>query len=305
MFFVVCSAVAALACGDIDRPLDQRGPKLIAQQEGPPVLLSLRCELNGSASTISCSPVAPSIPARVSASVIHGATATYAIFFPFNLMTDTVAHTWQFMAYVQNLLKQPIGTLKGTTTGVKVFVTDFHAITGNGAVSVGNADGSSNCTAPNQPYFRYNQIIAPSGYSQSKLWRFEVPNTVTAVSMSIVISADFPAEQNVALTPPDSIPAWVHSDSNLAKPTATSAGNFTKRIVKVRFRPDATRADRQLAIAFVNGTVVGGKRSVDGIGGYYLVQVADDGTGRGILTAAKRLSALAQIESAIFEVTLK
>jgi hypothetical protein len=148
MFLVVCSAVAALACHDIERPLDPRGPKPIAQQARPPILLSLTCELNGNASTVLCKPLASSVPAGVSASVIYGAAATYAMFFPFNLVKDTVAHTWQFTAYMQNPLRQSIGTLNGTTTtGVKIFVTDFNASAGTGAVSAANADGTANFTA--------------------------------------------------------------------------------------------------------------------------------------------------------------
>jgi hypothetical protein len=305
MFLVVCSVAAALACNDIDRPVGPRAPQPIAQQEEPPVLLSLTCELNGSRSTVSCTPVLPTPPAGVNASVIYGATATYAIFFPYNLVKDTVAHTWQFTAYLQNLLKQSIGTLNGTTTtGVKVFVTDFHVTTGTGAVSVANADGTGTFTAPNQPYFNYNQIIAPSGYSGNKLWKFNVPNSVTAVSMSILISTDFPAEQTVTLAPPTSIPDWVHSDTNIAAPSTAMTGGYTKRIVKVRFRATAGLADRQLAIAYVNGVVVGGKQYPNGVTGFYLVQVPDDGTGTGILAATKRLTSLAQVESAVFEVIL-
>ena len=140
MFLVVCSAVAALACRDIDRPLDPHGSKPVAQeQHGPPVVLSLTCEMTSSSATITCRPPITAAPPGVSARVIYGATATYAIFFPFNLVKDTVAHTWQFTAYMQNLLKQSIGTLNGTTTtGVKIFVTDFHASAGTGAVSVAN-----------------------------------------------------------------------------------------------------------------------------------------------------------------------
>jgi hypothetical protein len=305
MLLVVCSAVAALACSDIDGPVGPRRPTPNAKQEEPPVLLSLTCELNGSAATASCKPVAPSTPPRVNASVIGGTTATYAIFFPFNLVKDTVAHTWQFTAYLQNLLKQPIGTLNGTTTtGVKVFVTAFHATTGTGAVSVANADGTGTFTAPNQPYFSYNQIIAPSGYSGNKLLKFNVPNSVTAARMSILISTDFPAEQTVTFAPPTSIPDWERSDTDVAAPSTAITGDYTKRIVKVRFRASASLADRQLAIAYVNGVVVGGKRYPNGTAGFYLVQVPDDGSGKGILTAAKRLTSLAQVESAVFEVTL-
>jgi len=306
MLLVVCSAIAALACTDIDRPVEKSGPRVAQEAQGPPVVLSLTCTFSSASTTVSCGPAAPPLAAGVSASVIYGSTPTYATFFAFNLVKDLVAQQWSFTAYVQNLLKQSVGTLNGTTvTGLKVFVTDFHATAGTGTVSIANADGTGTFTAPNQPYFNYNQIVAANGYTGNKLWKFNVPNTVTAVSMSILISTDFPAEQTVTLVPPDTIPAWVHADSNLAASTASASGNFTKRIVKVRFRSTASLADRQLAIAYANGIVVGGKRSADGIGGYYLVQVADDGTGSAILSAAKRLTSLPQVESAIFEVSLQ
>jgi hypothetical protein len=307
MFLVVCSAVAALACNDIDRPSGPRGPKPIAQQEGPPVLLSLTCDLNGSASTVSCRPLPPSAPAGVNASVIYGATATYAVFFPFNLVKDTVAHTWQFTAYLQNRLKQPVGTLNGTTTtGVKVFVTDFHATAGSGVVSVANADGVGTFTAPNQPFFNYNQIVAPSGYSSNKLWKFNVPNSVTAVSMSILISTDFPAEQNVTIVPPDTTAKWVEADTNTGGRTLPTAIQvpYAKRTLKVVFDSTATLADRQLAVAFVNGQVVGGFKAADGISGWYIVQVPDDGTGSGVLAARTALRSLPQVKFALVNVYL-
>jgi hypothetical protein len=303
MFLVVCSAVAALACRDINRPLDPRGPKPLGQeQQGPPVLLSLTCQMNSNSATITCTSPTASPPPGVSASVIYGATATYAIFFPFNLVKDTVAQTWQFTAYLQNLLKQSIGTLNGTTTtGVKVFVTDFHATTGTGAVSVANADGTGTFTAPNQPYFNYNQIIAPSGYSGDKLWKFNVPKTVTAVSMSILISTDFPAEQNTALTPPATIPDWINADSNVGGVTASSAINmpYRKRVLQIFFQSTPSLADRQLAVAYVNGTVIGGWSAPDGSNAYYVLQVPDDGTGTGVLTAQTALKKLSQVQFAL------
>jgi len=75
--------------------------------------------------------------------------------------------------------------------------------------------------------------------------------------MDILVSTDFPAEQTVTLLPPDTVPAWIHADTNTAPPTDSSGGNYAKRIVIVVFRPTATLADRQLAIALVNGVVVG------------------------------------------------
>jgi len=231
--------------------------------------------------------------------VIDGSVPGFAQFYPVSLVKDTIAHTWQFTAYVQNLLKQSIGTLDGTTvTGVKVFITDFHATAGPGTVSVANADGTGNFTAPNQPYFNYNQIVAPSGYTSNKLWKFNVPNTVTAVSMSILISTDFPAEQNVTAVPPTTVPDWVTADSNIGLSGAVTM-RYAKRVVRIFFRSTATLSDRQLAVASVNGTVIGGWRSPNGTDGYYVVQVPDDGSGTGVVAARARLRSLPQVRAAV------
>lgn len=302
MIAAVGCLIVALACQDVERPVGPgaNSPKP-SEVTTPPVLLSLTCVLDSKSTAISCKPAMPSATAGVNANVIYAATFTYAIFFPYNLVKDTVAHTWAFTAYLQNLLKQSVGTLNGTTvTGVKVFVTDFHATAGSGTVSVANADGTGTFTAPNQPYFNYNQIVAPSGYSANKLWKFNVPNTVTAVSMSILISTDFPAEQNVTSIPPTSIPTWVQADTNLGGPTTGSVigVKYFKRVIRVFFQPTATLADRQLAVAYVNGAVVGGWRALDGVGGFYVVQVPDDGTGTGVMSASAALQTLPQVTTA-------
>jgi hypothetical protein len=304
MFLVMCSAVAALACRDVERPVQASGLNVAQQQQGPPAVASLTCTLDRRSATISCTSALPAAPAGVRASAIHGSAPSYARFYPVSLVEDTVAHTWQLTASVQNLLKQSIGTLDRTTvTGVKVFITDFHATSGSGTVSLANADGTGTFTAPNQPYFDYHETIAPNGYTGNKLWKFNVPNTVTVVSMSILVATDFPAEQNVTLAPPGSLPTWVHSDANTSGHAGTTAipGRFTKRIILVYFRASTTLADRELAIAYVNGTVVGGKVYADGVSGYYAVQVEDDGSGSGILAARTRLRSLPQVEAAIVE----
>jgi hypothetical protein len=298
MFLVVCSAVAALACHDIERPADQRGSKPVREQEGPPVILALTCKLNGESKSVTCS--SPPAPPGVSAGVIYGSVPGYAQFYPVSLVKDTVAHTWQFTAYVQNLLKQSIGSLDGTTiAGVKVFITDFHETAGTGTVSVANADGTGNFTAPNQPYFNYNQIVAASGHTSNKLWKFNVPNTVTAVSMSILISTDFPAEQNVAIKPPATAPDGMFADSAVSPPTDSVSVPFIRRILQVRFRTTSTLADRQLAVAYVNGVVVGGRLDGGDADGTYYVQVPDNGTGAQLLSASVTMGALPQVEMAI------
>jgi hypothetical protein len=294
MIATVGCLLIALACQDVDRALGpSKAPPKASVAASPPVLLSLTCTLDRSSTAISCKPAIPSAPAGVSASVIFGATGSYAQFYPYNLVKDTVAHTWAFTAYVQNLLRQSIGTLDGTTvTGMKVIVTDFHATAGTGSVSVANADGTGTFTAPNQKYFNYNQIVAPNGYTGNKLWKFNVPNTVTAVSMSILFSSDFPAEQGVALTPPDTNPTWFQADSSLR-------GSHMKRVLTVIFQDGASLADRQLAIAYVNGTIVGGVLGLPGNEGIYNIKIPGDGSDTAATNAVSRIQALPQVKAAM------
>jgi hypothetical protein len=296
MIAAVGCLVIALACQDVDRALGPtKAPPTATVAASPPVLLSLTCTLERSSTAISCKPALPSPAAGVSASVIYGSTGRYAQFYPYNLVKDTVAHTWAFTAYVQNLLQQSIGTLDGTTvTGVKVIVTDSHATAGTGSVSVANADGTGTFTVPNQRYFNYDQIVAPNGYSGNKLWKFNVPNTVTSASMRILISTHFPAEQNVTALPPATRPAWFNDDSSWAGPYHD---DYLKRVITLCFKDGTTLQDRQLAVGYVNGTVVGGEPLSSGDGCYF-VKVADDGSDTQLGAAINRLKRLSQVEVA-------
>ena len=123
-------------------------------------------------------------------------------------------------------------------------------------------------------------------------------NTVTEMTMGVAISTDFPAEQNVAATPPDSVPEWFGSDTGMAGPTDSIGFRFTKNVVRVIFTDSSTIADRQLAVALVNGNVIGGEPVERGSGVYYL-WVADDGTGSQLWTITRRLSALPQVRLAM------
>lgn len=301
MIAAVSCLLIALSCQRVEQVTAPRGmPEPAHAVAGPPVILSLTCTLLRSSSRISCAPATARV-AAANASGTAGTTGTYAQFVPFNLVKDTVKQIWSFDAFVKNLLQQSIGTLNGTTvTGSKVFVTNICAAHGSGTVSIISADGVGNATAPNQPYLSYDQIVRAGTNSRTKVWKVSVPKTVTAVNMDILVTTDFPAEQTVTLLPPDTIPAWVHSDTNFT----ANGPRFTKRIVKVAFRPTATLADRQLAVALVNGVVVGGRHTRDGSSGVYYVKVTDDGSGSGILAASTTLTALPQVQFAIFEVLL-
>jgi hypothetical protein len=114
----------------------------------------------------------------------------------------------------------------------------------------------------------------------------------------LVLSIHQPAVPSQA---PNSLPAWVYSDTNVALNGTTSiAGAFTKRIVVVEFKPTATVPQRESAISAVGGTVVGGIR-VQGGEGQYFVRI-EDVTGATLLAAAAQLRAMTQVASAFVNV---
>ncbi len=116
--------------------------------------------------------------------------------------------------------------------------------------------------------------------------------------MGVAISTDFPAEQNVTATPPDSVPDWLSADSSAIGPTDSIGFSFTKNAAIVVFEDGATLAERQLAVALVGGRAVGGRPSLQAEGDY-LVWLPDDGSGSQLLTATRRLRALPQVRIAL------
>jgi hypothetical protein len=62
-------------------------------------------------------------------------------------------------------------------------------LTGSGSVTVANPDGYSNFTATMQPYYQYNQVLAPFQLSGGRLWQFNVPATATSYTFTAYVAA--------------------------------------------------------------------------------------------------------------------
>ena len=107
----------------------------------------------------------------------------------------------------------------------------------------------------------------------------------------------------IGLQPPDSVPAWVYADSNLSSRTEFVSGEFYKGVLMVRFHSGASLADRESAIASVNGEVIGGWPMV-GTEGRYLIRVPDPGTGENLVEAESLLNSLPQVAVASLEVLI-
>ncbi len=204
---------------------------------------------------------------------------------------------------VVNLLGQPMGTLDGATAlGMKVFLWEPpQALDGSGVVTMVGAEGSEafrTDTTGVEPYLTYGGMVAPQDTSAERTWRFLMPPGLHSMHFALGVSAAIPAEANVTLAPPDTTPAWVYADSNTSGPTTYVGARHTRQIVIVEFKPGVTLADRQLAVALVGGSVVGGE--VAGSEGYYVVRISDpDGSGKALLAAVLRLQRLAQVRVAL------
>lgn len=91
----------------------------------------------------------------------------------------------------QNWLVNQIGTADGPTlSGLLAFLTAAPTTTGgSGAVTVNTPDSIGTFTAPNQPYFFYNQKLGWKQTSAARQWKFNVPTGVTAFQFKVYVSA--------------------------------------------------------------------------------------------------------------------
>ena len=298
---LTCLALGLISCRDtIDRRETQPHSQVERQEaSGSVTVLLLSCTLGFSddqRGEVRCGESATAM--KGASQSVAPVAGDYAAWVPRSLVKDTATETWSLESSLQNLLGQPIGTLDGTTAGgTRVVVTySMAASAGRGTVSIVNADGAGTFTAPDQPYFDYPEIVAPLAYSRYRTWELHVPNTVSEVLLGVAISTEFPAMRSVAALPPDTEPAWFGDDTSWAHGGMLPDG-FLKNIVAVLFERGTYLAPKQLAVALVDGTVVGGTRLMSGDGYYYLF-IHDDGTGTRLREAVRKLAALPQVEVA-------
>lgn len=293
---LICLVLGMFACrADALGLSAERIPRALHVASGPLVLAHASCSLSftGGNGHIDCRPTGPHLSGADTAAALSP-FGPYVFFNPANLARDSVRQIWSFDGAVHDLMGEPLGTLNGTTIlGVYGVVEGLQVTSGAGTVTVANADGKRRFTAPNQPYLRYAQILAPNQASAVKTWQFRVPNTATSVIMNLAIVADFPAELSVTATPPDSEPQWFRDDSSWGGPT--HKGDL-KGVVTLCFKDSATVQERQLAVAFAGGTIVGGA-PVDGGDGCYYMKAPNNGSDP-LDTAINRLESLPQVDVA-------
>lgn len=144
------------------------------------------CNVTRSPATIACG--SPQAPAGGASPV--GGKGTHVRLFTSGASYNSGTSVWQAGVAIRNLLINRIGTPDGTTqTGLFAFLTQNPTVTGGtGTVTVNNADSLGTFTAPNQRYFFYDTLLALNQNTVSRLWRFNVPATVSSFQFKVYVS---------------------------------------------------------------------------------------------------------------------
>jgi DNA/RNA endonuclease G (NUC1) len=185
------AALFLAACSDRTATIPE-APSPLAPG-APPTELAALCRADVRAGTVECGAPAPA--GGVSRAVFGGQDTNVKLVST-NVAWNAATEIFSFDVTVQNLLPQAMGTVDGTTphaSGIQVFFTQQPVTTaGEGSVTVANEDGLGTFTAGNQPYFQYDQVLAPQQVSEPRSWQLNVPGTVTSFSFLVLVSTQLP-----------------------------------------------------------------------------------------------------------------
>jgi hypothetical protein len=181
---VAAALLVAAACGD-GQPT---GPSATAEKY--PALQVFDCTASVASASVSC---ASPLPAGGNFAIIGGQNDNVRLTSS-NVTADGGTGIFQFDVTVQNLLPEAMGTPDGVTldtAGVSVFFVSGPTVTaGTGSVAVANADGTREFTAPNQPYFRYSEILSQDEVSSSKPWQLAYDPGVQTFTFRVYVAAE-------------------------------------------------------------------------------------------------------------------
>jgi hypothetical protein len=210
------------------------------------------------------------------------------------------------------------------SVGIRLYNAGDRAITsparvyvGTGALSGGSASGqlslSNGCVVGGS---LCAQAVDADALVPQPMWKFDtvltnrVPSVLRSRHLSgtrelaihvssnttvfqIPLRAVAQAVPPVSTIPPDTIPKWVHADSNFV------AGGAVRNLLVVIFRQGTSAAKRQVVIDSVDGLVVGGRHLASrGGDGFYYIWVPNASTEKAIRALAAKIRRLPQVEGA-------
>lgn len=202
----LAALVLAAACDDIGSGPSEVQTPLARASSHHKLLGSVTCRVDVAAQATKCAPAAES-GGENQARVLLNAFFTVQTSGSF-----TSGGQKTFFNTIRNDLGQSIGTNNGITADtIYAFLTAITTTGGSGTVTVANADGTFNFTAPNQPFWKWRQIVDPGNSTSTSTWVFNVPSTVTSWTYTVNLSAP--------IAHPD---GWIEISGN----TSIARGNY-------------------------------------------------------------------------------
>lgn len=191
------SALAIAGCAQEEGPL---GPW---QGAGGEVNATLACQVDIRGGALSCA--LPEGETGAASGAIIGDQGLFVLLESAGVSydpSDPDGPAFKADVTVRNFMGQTIGTTDGTTidpNGIRVFFHSAPQVTeGTGTVAVRNADGSGDFTGTAQPYFQYDEMLAPGEGTFAKTWIWDVPETVDRFTFYVGVSASAVDESALA-----------------------------------------------------------------------------------------------------------
>jgi hypothetical protein len=158
---------------------------------GPVDLAVLDCRVTVATGGMRCASAQPGT--GDASGLIVGGQGVYVFLQAANHAYNAGTEIYSIDVTVQNLIPQALGTTDGVSThpdGVRIFFAEDPVATdGSGLpVAVDNPTGSEPFLSGVQPYFEYEERLAPNQTSGSLPWEFSVPAGVAGFGFKVYVS---------------------------------------------------------------------------------------------------------------------
>ena len=191
----ICQLVmaAGLIAACTETPTESKAERdMTSALERSKTVAVVNCVANRQKLTVQCGEPAESGGDARTPSIILGRQGVYVDIGTSNVNYDAGTGNFTFNATVRNRITQALGTTNGVAldpSGVRVFFHSGPTVTsGSGLIEV-FADGVAAFTAPNQPFYQYNEVLSQFELSPVKQWRLNMPSTVTSFVFSVMVNA--------------------------------------------------------------------------------------------------------------------
>lgn len=184
---VILGTLLLSACAEQGGPLTSELPTPTPLAK----LAQLDCTVSTREKTLSCGSPSTAGDAR---SLIVGGQGTFVSLQASNHAYESSDRVYSFDVTVQNLIPQALGTTDGTTVdpaGVRVFFEQEPVPTGGATtpISILNATGSETFLRADQPYYQWDELLAPDQTSGPARWEFDVDSATTGFHFKVYVAA--------------------------------------------------------------------------------------------------------------------